>query len=298
MIEFDFITDDRFRDSLLADYAEFRGALSVDAWKAALVLLGSIVEALLVDHLLSTDYKTRVGTDPLKMHLGELILACQKENILSDKTASLSSVIQKYRNLIHPGRSVRLGEAASKSAAVVAGELLQMIVDEISAKKRFQYGYTAEQIVKKLERDESAMSIHKHLLNEVPSFEIERLLLKVIPKRYFELDTAIEGFGPEPDTDGQSRLAICFRSAFSTASDEIKKKVTASFDAILKKEDQHTVFTYETAFFRAGDLQYLPAADAKLVKDHLLSRIQAGISTELVASVVLPANLDSQGLVF
>jgi hypothetical protein len=48
MIEFDFITDDRFRDSLVADYAEFRASLSAEAWKAALVLLGSIVEALLV----------------------------------------------------------------------------------------------------------------------------------------------------------------------------------------------------------------------------------------------------------
>ena len=66
MIEFDFITDDRFRDSLIADYVEFRASLSAEAWKAALVLVGSVVEALLVDHLISTDYKTRVGTDPLK----------------------------------------------------------------------------------------------------------------------------------------------------------------------------------------------------------------------------------------
>jgi hypothetical protein len=297
MIEFDFITDDRFRDSLIADYVEFRASLSAEAWKAALVLVGSVVEALLVDHLISTDYKTRVGTDPLKMHLGELIVACQKETILSEKTASLSSVIQKYRNLIHPGRSVRLGEVASKSAAIVAGELLQMIVDEISARKRAQYGYTAEQIVKKLERDQSAMSIHKHLLSDVPAFEIERLLLKVIPRRYFELDTAIDGFGPEPDTEGQSRLAMCFRSAFDMASDEIKKKITASFVAIMKKEDQHIVLTYETAFFRASDLQYLPASDAKLVKDHLLSRIQAGISLDLVAAMEgLPEFLDQEDI--
>src|SRR2546425_4412367 len=110
MIEFDFITDDRFRDSLAADYAEFQTSLSAEAWKSALVLLRSIVEALLVDHLLSTDYQKRTGTDPLKMQLGELIAACQKENILSDKTAALSTVIQKYRNLIHPGRSVRSEE--------------------------------------------------------------------------------------------------------------------------------------------------------------------------------------------
>ena len=297
MIEFDFITDDRFRDSLAADYAEFQTCLSAEAWKSALVLLGSIVEALLVDHLLSTDYQKRTGTDPLKMQLGELIAACQKENILSGKTAALSTVIQKYRNLIHPGRSVRLGETASKSAAIVSGELLQMIVDEISAKKRAQYGYTAEQIVKKLERDESAMSIHKHLLKDVPEFEIERLLLRVIPNRYFELDTADGDFGPEPDTQGQSRLATCFRSAFGAASEEIKKKVTASFFSILKNEDQYKVFTYETAFFRAEDLQYLPAPQAKIVKDHLLSRIETDMSIEVIAAVEgLPPFLDREDI--
>src|SRR5437879_1262010 len=226
MIEFDFITDDRFRGSLTTDYAEFRASVAGEAWKAALVLVGSIVEALLVDHLVSTNYQKQGGTDPLKMHLGELIAACEKEKVLSAKTASLSTVIQKYRNLIHPGRAVRLGETASKSAAIVAGELLQMIVDEVSANRRAQYGYTAEQIVKKLERDESAMSIHKHLLKEVPEFEHERLLLTAIPKRYFELDTSVGEFGPEPDIEGQRRLAICFRSAFDMASKETKKKVT------------------------------------------------------------------------
>jgi len=297
MIEFDFITDDRFRDSLLADYAEFQASLSSDAWKAALVLLGSIVEALLVDHLISTDYQKRVGTDPLKMQLGELIATCQKENILSDKTAALSTVIQKYRNLIHPGRAVRLGETASKSAAIVSGELLQMIVDEISAKKRAQYGYTAEQIVKKLERDESAMSIHKHLLKDVPEFEIERLLLRVIPKRYFELDTARGEFEPEPDTERQARLATCFRSAFEIASEEIKKEVTTNFLSILRNEDEYKVLTYETAFFRAADLQYLSAAQAKLVKDHLLSRIKTNISTELVAAFDgLPAFIEKEDI--
>ncbi len=198
MIEFDFIVDDRFRDSLMADHAEFRTSLSGEAWKTALVLVGSIVGALLVDHLVATDYRKRTGTDPLKMHLGVLIAACENDKVLSAKTAALSTVVKSYRNLIHPGRSVRLGETASKSAANVAGELLQMIVEEISANRRDKWGYTADQIVKKLERDESAMSIHKHLLKDVPEFQIECLLMKVIPKRYFELDNAMGEFGQRP----------------------------------------------------------------------------------------------------
>jgi len=156
----------------VSDYAEFQSSISSQAWKSALVLIGSIVEALLVDHLLSIDYQKTTKIDPLKMQLGELIRACEADKALSSKTVALSTVIQSYRNLIHPGRSIRLEETPSKSAAVVAGELLQMIVDEISAKRRSQYGFTAAQIVAKLERDESALSIHQHLLKEVPEPEL------------------------------------------------------------------------------------------------------------------------------
>ena len=297
MIEFDFIVDARFRESLMKDYVEFQASLSGEAWKAALVLLGSIVEALLVDHLLATMYQKRTGADPLKMQLADLIAACEKEKIISTKTAALSTVVREYRNLIHPGRTIRLGETASKSAAIVAGELLQLIVDEIAASRREKCGYTAEQIVKNLERDESAMSIHTHLLKEVSAFELERLLLSVIPSRYFELDTAAGDYEPEPDFEGQSRLSICFRSAFSLASEETKKRVTLSFLSILKEEHQHKVFTYETAFFRAGDLQYLSAAQAKLVKHHLLSRIDKDISAELINAIDgLPAFLEAKDI--
>jgi len=285
MIEFDFIIDDRFRGSLASDYAEFQSCMDGEAWKAALVLVGGIVEALLVDQLLSAKYQKRTGTDPLKMQLGELIAACEKEKFLSAKTTALSTVIQKYRNLIHPGRSVRLGETANKSGAIVAGELLQMIVDEIAANRRTQFGYTADQIVKKLERDESAMSIHTHLLKEVSEVELDRLLLKTIPKRYFELNNTEGEFGPEPDVERQSRLAICFRSAFAIASEETKKKVTSYFLSILKEADQYTVCTYETAFFRADDLKYLSDSEAKLVKDHLLSRLKQDVSLELVRAI-------------
>jgi hypothetical protein len=297
VIEFDFIVDDRFRASLLADYAEYRASVSGEAWKSSLVLIGSMVEALLVDHLVATEYQKRSGTDPLKMQLGQLIDACIRENALSAKTAALSTVIQGYRNLIHPGRSVRLGEIASKSGAIVAGELLQMIVDELAANKRARYGFTADQIVNKLERDESAISIHKHLLKDVPAHEIERLLLKVIPNRYFELETVGGEFEPEPDRAGQSRLAVCFRSAFGTASEETKEKVTRRFLSILKEEDQYKVFAYETAFFRAADLRYLSSPDGKLVKDHLLSRVQKDLSVELIAAIEgLPVFLESGDL--
>src|SRR6185312_10967285 len=107
---FDFISDQQFKASLLADYGEMLKSLESGAWKSVHVLAGSAVEAILVDYLLTTDYQKRKGSDPLKMDLAGAIAACKDEGVLSEKAADLSSVVRGYRNLIHPGRVIRLKE--------------------------------------------------------------------------------------------------------------------------------------------------------------------------------------------
>ena len=127
MIEFEYISDDRLWASLLVDYSEFQKCLSSEAWKVALATLGSIVEAIFVDHLLSVQYEKKSGTDPLKMQLSGLISACGKDQILTSKTVALSAVVQAYRNLIHPGRAVRLNEVASRMVTTVRVDRLRPV---------------------------------------------------------------------------------------------------------------------------------------------------------------------------
>jgi hypothetical protein len=117
------------------------------------------------------------------------------------------------------------------------------------------------------------------LLKECSQLEVERLLLKIIPNRYFELKK--EAYRVEyPEEDGYTLNIIlplfekCFRIAFDMTPDEVKKKVTEKFVSILREEDRDMVFTYETAFFRAKDLSYLGAEDILLAKKHLLSRLE------------------------
>lgn len=280
MATFDFITNEEFRASLESDYRELSACMKATAWKAVHVLAGSIIEAVLIDYLLATDYQKRKSSDPLKMDLAQIISACEQDGILSQKAAELSSVIKSYRNLIHPGRMVRLRETVDENGAKIAQTLVEIIVEEISARRREKYGYTAEQIVSKLERDPSAIAIIGHLLKTTGQFEIERLLLKVLPQRYFELIAA-----EAPATDILAIFEKCFRSAFENATEDRKKKVVTKFVSILKEEDQRTVLTYETAFFIATDLQYLPAEDSALVKEHLISRLQKGINSQLLGAM-------------
>ena len=171
MPTFDFINGEGFRRTLEADYKELEAAMKVEAWKAVHVLAGSIIEAVLADYLIASGYQKRYPKeDPLRMELKDLISTCSKEKVLTEATEQLSQVIRGYRNLIHPGRIERENERVSEHGAVIARALVNLIVEDVSTRKSASYGYTAEQIVAKIERDTSTSAILEHLLvdtNEV-----------------------------------------------------------------------------------------------------------------------------------
>ena len=202
------------------------------------------------------------------MDLGQAIVECRKKGILTEKTEQLSAVIKSYRNLIHPGRKIRLSEEVDENSAKVAKALVDIVIKEVSATRKANYGYTAEQIVSKLERDSSAISILEPILKETNHLELERLLLVLIPKRYNELKN-------EEDVpfDVFNSLEHCFRVTLSIVNDEIKRKVMKKFVLILKEEDEAIVFSYEKAFLKGQDLKFLSVTDIAIVKKHLTSRL-------------------------
>jgi hypothetical protein len=133
MQKFDFITGAQFRESLENDYGEMVRCFDSKSWKSVQVLAGSIVEALLIDYLLATNDPPRGGKDPLRMDLAEAVNICKAEGVLSERTADLSSVVRSYRNLIHPGRTVRLNEAQpSENSAKIALALVDLLVEEVA----------------------------------------------------------------------------------------------------------------------------------------------------------------------
>jgi hypothetical protein len=275
-VSFDFISDKRFRNSLTHDYREITRCMEAGAWKAVHVLAGSVVESILVDYLIATDYKKRTGKDPLVMQLSEAIDACKADGVLSAKAADLSSVIRAYRNLIHPGRIIRLGETIDPKTGAIAKAVVDVVVEEVAKSKKEKYGFTAEQIVNKIERDSSSINVLQHFLKETSEFERERLLTDVIPVSYFEIGDNSEA--PFSLDDFEK----CFRQTFDTLPDDKKSVVSKQLVRVLKEESGDRVFTYETAFFRASDLQHLGQDDAALVKEHLLSRLDKERNAKLL----------------
>ena len=272
-IQFDFINDERFRNALTCDYGELVRCTEIGAWKAVHVLAGSIVEALLVEFLVVSDYAGRCGNDPMKMDLAEAIQACRAEGVLSQRASDLASVIRGYRNLIHPGRVVRLQEKIDCKTGAVAKALVDIVIDEVTAGKADKYGFTAVQIVNKLIKDSSATALLPHFLKETSEFERVRLLTHVVPEQHFELLNK-----GDMGTRAASDLQKCFRQTFITLIDANKAVVAKQFIRILKEADEEQVFRYETAFFTGADLNYLSKDEAALVKAHVLARMGRSVN--------------------
>lgn len=275
---FDFITDEAFRTVLEADLKEMEQCFESKAWKAVHVLAGSIIEAVLIDYLIAEGHEKRENA--LKMGLGEAVKLAAERDIISEKAASLSSVLKEYRNLVHPGRSIRMRETTSAASARIAESLVKMILTEIEGRKRSNYGYTAEQIVSKIEQDSSAEAILKRLLQELDPRERERFLLNVVPERYMRT---------RKEPDGYERmlrmLPVLFRTAYDQANSQLQVRAAQNFVKILFEGTEEFVGAYSRAFFRMSDLQHLPDSDAQAVKDYFFAQIKSGPSDHALLGI-------------
>ncbi len=264
--KFDFIADADFRKSLESDYRELTRCIESGAWKCAHVISGSVVEAILTDYLIGVDYQKKTGKDPLKMELAPIIAACKDEKIITERTADLSSVVRSYRNLIHPGRVIRLDEREDQKTASIAKGLVDIVANEVAAAKEATYGFTAEQIANKIEKDSGAIAVLRHFLKETNDRERERLVAQILPGRFF--------FARElGDESSVADYQKCHRQTFDTLADESKTRIAKRFVKILKEESGDYVLAYENLFFRASDLKYIGLNDTAMVKEHLLARL-------------------------
>ena len=269
---FDFVADEEFRRVLESDKGEMRRCAESKAWKAVHVLAGSVIEAVLLDYLVSEGHLDKESS--LKKDLGSAIEMAAKESIISEKVSELSSAVKEYRNLVHAGRSIRTSEIPNANSAHIVMNVLEMILADIGSRKRLNYGYTAEQVVSKIERDPSAGGILKHLVKDLNERETKRLLQEIIPERYFGWDDALEE-GEEVPSHLFSMLSVLFRTAYDSANDSVQSEVTNEFVKVLKEGSVRQVVTYCLRFFTMSDLRHLQANDAQLVKEHFFEQIRS-----------------------
>ena len=267
-VDFDFVVGDDFRDGLRADYAEMTAAAAAGLWKAAHVLAGSIVEAVLIDSIAGATLSDKSkGIDPLKLDLGGALKVCRDENILSARVVNLCDVVRDYRNLIHPGRAARLGKSVDEESAKIAVSLVGMVAKAVGNSRAETLGLTGEQLVGKLRTDASSTSILGHLVRELDNGQAERLLTKVIPTAYLEApeDYSTDAF--------RTRLAVAYRTVFDTTTPAAKEKAAAKYLAVIREDADFVVEAWETEFLQPSMLVHLSADDAAVVKAHYIGTL-------------------------
>ena len=147
--ELTFIEDDDLRFALRLDIAEANQALIDGQWKAATVLAGSVVEALLLWKLrqyplkeiqtalqsASTPQRNLSKADPKELArwgLDLFIPIALAIKAIGPQTAKQAELAQDFRNLIHPGRSERLKQKCNRGTALSAVASVEHLIEEFS----------------------------------------------------------------------------------------------------------------------------------------------------------------------
>ncbi|TXL71343.1 DUF4145 domain-containing protein [Vineibacter terrae] len=260
---FDLVSDDDLRANLNVDAAELEIAVKHGANKAAVVLAGSIIEAMLVDHLTATDYPKRSGKDVLKMDLANLISAGRAEGILSERTEQLSHAVRGFRNLIHPGRSLRLQEQVSGDLGQICLALVKMVCGELTDRASKSFGVTAEQLIAKLRKDPSSVRMIEHLTRKLHTGERRRYLLG-------KAQAAFQEATGRQAAEFRNALGSANFSLFSTAQPAVKREVMSALAELILKGDESEINTYLAHFFEGQQITYATPDDAKVIVDRIL----------------------------
>ena len=144
-----FIKEDDLRESIRNDIGTANRALTNAEWKAATVLAGACIEALLHWRL----QEPSPGTATIKMTIDELVAskAISKNpnsnmdrwelhefievanhlGLLKPDTTMAAKLAQHFRNLIHPGRAARLNQTCDRATAYSAIGALEHVIRDL-----------------------------------------------------------------------------------------------------------------------------------------------------------------------
>lgn len=144
-----FIHDDALRDSIRRDAGAVHRALDNAEWKAATVLAGSTIEALLhwkiqehpqkqeIEAALKTVVIANKATkpranDPDTWDLAHFIEVAAEMKFIEPETQIAANLARNFRNLIHPGRAIRLKQTCDRATAYSAVGALEHVIRNLS----------------------------------------------------------------------------------------------------------------------------------------------------------------------
>ena len=140
--ELEFIKDTDYRKLLISDLEAARCALLHEEWKAATVLAGSLVEAMLLWAIKwkpqaeirkataatsSGSSKQTHAADPDTWNLHQLVEVSEHLALVEADTARQTRLAKDFRNLIHPGRAIRMKQTCDRGTALAASAAVELV---------------------------------------------------------------------------------------------------------------------------------------------------------------------------
>lgn len=145
--ELNFIADIDLRNSLRLDISTSHSALIHGEWKAATVIAGSVIEALLLWSLqqknptdIGNSVRNRIsagkldsnpGTNLLRWSLSPFIEVAHDLGLIRDITCEQCRIAREFRNLIHPGKTQRLGIRCTRGTAHSAIAAMEQVIEDL-----------------------------------------------------------------------------------------------------------------------------------------------------------------------
>ncbi|WP_433832615.1 hypothetical protein ACQP2E_16590 [Actinoplanes sp. CA-015351] len=130
--ELGFVTNTKFRMSILSDLREADRALHDRSFKSAVVMAGAIAEALLLEALMNRTVLDQESL--LKQGLSDYVKQARSENLGLDEgvLSIVDQAMRGWRNLVHPGRQIRLGASIDEHKAKLANTAIHALAAELS----------------------------------------------------------------------------------------------------------------------------------------------------------------------
>jgi hypothetical protein len=148
-----FIDSEALRDSVRLDLSASETALNHGEWKAATILAGAVVEALLLwavdrhtqaERALALQNAQQHGarvrkldaTSPENWHLPDLIEAGLELSEISAQSAAQARIAKDFRNLIHPGKARRENVKCDRGTALAAFAAAHLVVRDLESQRK------------------------------------------------------------------------------------------------------------------------------------------------------------------
>lgn len=142
-----FVDDIEFQGEIRSDISAANTSLQNGEWKAATVLAGAVVEALLLWALSKQQEKATqsakklVGCNKIRKpktwkivdwNLAHLVEVAVDIGVIEPHSAEQSRLAKDFRNLIHPGKGARLSQKCDRATALSAVAAVEHVVRDLS----------------------------------------------------------------------------------------------------------------------------------------------------------------------